>query len=86
MPLPIIGIVTAVLPALIRIAEVALPRREGEPERGSLKKAMVLRAVEGMYDGLQVGKILPDFERVDEKRLILDLAGVLIDHLVPDLT
>lgn len=80
--MPIIPILTAVLPGLIHFAEKAIV---GDG-KGAEKKSVVLSLIEKFYDAIHLERIFPDIDGVDEKKFFLDLVSVAIDHLAPVVT
>lgn len=76
-------ILVALLPSLIKAAEGLFPKKDGSQSTGSAKKEFVLKMAGAAWDGMNLGKIFHDFDRLDERKLFLDLVGVAVDHLVP---
>lgn len=72
----------AAVPSLIQLAEKIVTKGEGS---GAKKKHLVLSLIEAMYDAADSKKIIPNFEGVDEKRLVLRTVEVWIEELVPSL-
>lgn len=81
--MPIFPLLLTILPSLIKGAEVILPRIAGGAPTGAAKKNYVLMGVGLAYDHLGVGKMLPDFPNVDERRLVMRTAEVWIEELLP---
>lgn len=84
--MPLIPILISALPSLISVAEKVFVKGPAGESKGASKKAFVLAAIGQLYDSLHLERVLPDFERVDERKLFLDMASVMVEHLVPELT
>lgn len=82
--MPILPLIGIALPALMRLAEGLFSSSDSAPS-GAVKKSFVLEMLGKIYDAVHFEKFLPDLPGVDEKALLLEIASVLIDKLVPEL-
>lgn len=76
----IAALIPAVLPLLVKGAELLFPKRDGV-KMGDAKKAWVLSVVMSYYDSKLASKVW-DLPRLNERKLFEDLVSVAIDHAV----
>ena len=79
-----IPLLTVAVPALVKLAEGIFSKKEGGVSQGSVKKDFVMKAVEFLYDAT-AAKWIPDFPTIDEKKLFMRLAEVLLEECVTSL-
>lgn len=73
-------LLTVLVPALVKGAELLIPKKDGQ-SNGDAKLEFVMSLVEKAYDGLGA-KYMPDWESIDEKRLFMKLARVVVEECV----
>ncbi len=80
------AILIALIPGLIKLAEVAFPKAaDAVIGTGDAKKAFVVEYLGKLYDALHLEKVVHDFPGIDERSLFVATADLWIEALLPQI-